>query len=42
MQEEEEELNNVFRLITKGLILNPKFHLLYALKGDLYMRQGTL
>lgn len=36
-----EERENVRRAITKGLLLTPRFHGFYALKGHMYKNQGT-
>lgn len=38
--DKEEELGSVSRLIKKGLLLDPRSHGFYALKGCIYSRQG--
>ena len=37
---EEEKLKTAGRLVNKGLLYNPSFHPLYALKGDIQLLQG--
>lgn len=37
---EEEKLKTACRLVNKGLLYNPSFHALYALKGDIQLLQG--
>ncbi|KOC62106.1 hypothetical protein WH47_05198 [Habropoda laboriosa] len=40
LMKEEKELDKISVLINKGLFLDPMFHPIYALKGDVYLRQG--